>query len=146
MTKSFFAFCLAAGVSFVIFTNAAIADDTSKDAKPATATATVTADVAANDVDHASPCERRHVRRLPKLRIPRFEFPEIKFPRLNCRLANKVDDETVAEAESVEIESGKVVFERSVSHAGHVKNVKYIKIPGRFLLKRVVTTGEDVEP
>jgi hypothetical protein len=145
MTKKFFAFCLVAGVSFVLYANAAVADDTSKDAKPAAKAPVVSEDTTAGDVKTVASCERRHVRRLPKLRIPRFELPEFKLPKLNCPLRNKVETEQVDDTTEV---GGRVVFDRTVTHAGHVRNVKYIKIPGRFLLKRIVTTGDeaDVEP
>jgi hypothetical protein len=81
------------------------------------------------------------------LRIPRFEFPEIKLPRLNCALERAEKLEVAAE-EVDDCQCGKVVYERNVSHNGYVKIVKYVKLPNRFLLKRVVTFAQepDVEP
>jgi hypothetical protein len=147
MTKRFFAFCLVAIASFVLFTtSSAMANDTPKEVKAAK----VSTEVTVSDVDCspvAPACGRHHVKRFGKLRLPRFEFPEIKLPRLHCAF----DRHEVVEADEVAAECdccGKVVFERNISCAGHFKNVKYIKFPGRFFLKRVVDRGEivDVEP
>jgi hypothetical protein len=147
MTKSFFAFCLVAVASFVLFTtSSAMADDAADKAK----VAKVSTEVTVSDVDCspvAPACGRHHVRRFGKLRLPRFEFPEIKLSRHHCVF----DRHEVVEADEVAAECdccGRVVFERNISCAGHFKNVKYIKFPGRFFLKRVVECGEnvDVEP
>jgi hypothetical protein len=143
MTQKIFVFCLAVVASLILFANTSTADDnTSKDAKVVIQAAEVVVD----EVDAPAPtCGRRHFRRFPRLRFARFDFPEIKFPRLNCCLFNQVEEEELVE-EEVAVEEGKVVFERNISFAGKARNIKYVKIPGRFLLKRIVTKGEDVEP
>ncbi|MDR1485302.1 MAG: hypothetical protein LBT09_10820 [Planctomycetaceae bacterium] len=145
MIKSFFAFCLVAVASFVLFTNAAVAQDKSEKVKvvkvPAAAPVEVTADDGAVVV-HGK--RHSHFRHFGKVRLPRFEFPEFKLPKFRCALV-QADEVEVVEDEVAECDCGKVVYERTVSHAGYVKNVKYVKLPHRFLLKRIVKVGKDVD-
>ncbi|MDR2169995.1 MAG: hypothetical protein LBP59_07635 [Planctomycetaceae bacterium] len=158
MTKKIFAFCLAAIASFALLTNAANADDAKK-TKDVKVSSTTPAEVTADDAVDAPVvlCDRRHFRRLPKLRLPKlrlpkFDFPEIKFPkikfpRLKCALATP---EVIEVADVDESDTNyRVICERKISFAGKVKQISYVKIPGRFLPKRIVTTspdGVDVEP
>jgi hypothetical protein len=106
--------------------------------------------VAADESVEAAPCDgTRHQRRArPRLfrdfRFPRIELPRIEWSRLSCRLFDR-EEEVVTPTEPVAVE-GKVVHERSYTvcraDGKTVRNVKYVKFPGRFLLKRIVSTEE----
>jgi hypothetical protein len=144
--RSFFAFCLVAIASFVLFTftNVAVAQDE------------VVTEVKACDATADSCCggfvkSRHHFgcRHMPRFRMPRFEFPEIRLPRLACfhaRFANVECADEVVEADCNCC--GEVVFERSICCANRVKHVQYVKFPHRFFPKRIVKIGRlvDVEP
>ncbi|MDR0390955.1 MAG: hypothetical protein LBH59_03535 [Planctomycetaceae bacterium] len=149
--RSFFAFCLVAIASFVLFTftNVALAQEEVKTdvVEASDATADDCGDVVVKKRHHA--CHRH----IPKFRIPRFEFPEIKFPTFDCCLSTRFaktecdcdcDEEVAADCCC----GGKVVFERNISLAKRVKHVKYVKFPHRFFPKRIVKVGRlvDVEP
>ncbi|MDR1480128.1 MAG: hypothetical protein LBJ00_14425 [Planctomycetaceae bacterium] len=146
MTKSFFAFCLAAVASFVIFTNSSIADDKADNAKKSTDKA-VEVKVCDAHKTVAPVCNGHHVRRFGKLHLPRIAFPVIKLPRINFGVC---DRHTVVQAEEVTPDCccGKVVLERNIVCGDNFKNVKYVKFPERCLPKRIVEYGKtvDVEP
>ncbi|MDR2641741.1 MAG: hypothetical protein LBC74_02985 [Planctomycetaceae bacterium] len=138
-------FCLVAIASFVLFTNAATADNKSEKEKVVKAPVSAPVEVTA-DVDKAEVVKTGHnCRRFHKLQLPRFEFPEIKLPKLNCSRLQAEESEVAEEATDC---GGKVLFERNLSRAGHVKNVKYVKFPKRFLPKRIVKIdkNDDVKP
>jgi hypothetical protein len=145
--RSFFAFCLVAIASFVLFTftNVALAQEEVKtEVKACDNTTDNCCNVVVKKRSHA--CHRH----IPAFRIPQFEFPEIKLPTFDCLHTRFVRYECADEDVAADCNCccGKVVFERNISFAKRVKNVKYVKCPHRLLPKRIAKIKKivDVEP